>query len=141
MGAGKLMLDTNIVSYLLKKSDHIQPYLPHLGGKLLFLPFICVGEMFLWAETAGWGQKRRAELEERLRNYAVVPYDHEIARAYARIAAERKRNGHPISLHDAWIAACAVRHGVPLVTHNARDFTGITGLRIITEYPAGEESL
>lgn len=68
-----------------------------------------------------------------LRNYVVVPYDHEIARSYARVAAERKRAGKPISLHDAWIAACAVRHGVPLVTHNARDFADISALALITE--------
>jgi predicted nucleic acid-binding protein len=134
MDTRKLMLDTNIVSYLFKKSDFGRPYYRHLDGKLLFLPFISVGEIFLWAESAGWGQRRRIEMEERLRNYIVVPYDHEIARSYARIAAERKRNGRPISLHDAWIAACAVRHAVPLVTHNADDFVGITGLNVITEY-------
>jgi tRNA(fMet)-specific endonuclease VapC len=134
---GKLMLDTNIVSYLLKKSDFARPYLPHLIGKILFLSFISVGELFLWAESAGWGPKRRSQLEERLRNYVVVPCDHEIARSYARIAAERKRNGRPIDLHDAWIAACAVRHGVPLVTHNAKDFEGITSLKILTENKGG----
>jgi predicted nucleic acid-binding protein len=133
MKTGKLMLDTNIVSYLLKKNEIVRPYLQHFSGKLLFLPFISVGELFLWAESAGWGQKRRAELEERLRNYVVVPYDHEIARLYAQIAAERKRNGRPIGLHDAWIAACAVRHGVPLATHNAKDFEGISALEILTE--------
>lgn len=137
MKAGKLMLDTNIVSYLLKKNDLIRPYLRYFSGNLLFLPFISVGELYLWAESAGWGQKRRAELEERLRNYVVVPYDHEIARHYARIAAERKRNGRPIGLHDAWIAACATRHGVPLVTHNAKDFEGIDSLEILTEKEDG----
>ena len=137
MDTGKLMLDTNIVSYILKKSDFARPYLPHLKGKLLFLSFISIGELFLWAESARWGQKRRAELEEKLRNYIVVPYDHKIARSYARIAAERKRNGRPLTLHDAWIAACAVRHDVPLVTHNAKDFMGITALEVITEKVEG----
>ena len=127
------MLDTNIVSYLLKESDFVRPYLSHLNGKLLFLPFISVGELYLWAESAGWGRKRRSQLEERLRNYVIVPYDHEIARSYARIVAERRRSGRPIGLHDAWIAACAVRHGVPLVTHNAKDFEGIRSLEILTE--------
>jgi tRNA(fMet)-specific endonuclease VapC len=137
MKTGKLILDTNIVSYLLKKSDFVRPYLSHLSGKLLFLSFISVGELFLWAESAGWGQKRLSQLEERLRNYVIVPYDHEIARSYARIAAERKRNGRPIDLHDAWIAAFAVRHGVPLVTHNAKDFEGISSLQILTEKKGG----
>lgn len=138
MDSGKLMLDTNIVSYLLKKSDFARPYRQHLRGKLLFLPFISVGELFFWAESGGWGEKRRAELEEKLRNYVVVPYDHDIARSYARIAAERKRNGRPITFNDAWIAACAVRHRVPLVTHNAKDFVGITALEVITEKVEGD---
>ena len=139
MDSEKLMLDTNIVSYLFKKSDFVRPYFRHLSGRLLFLPFISVGELFLWAESAGWGQVRRAAMEEKLRNYIIVPYDHEIARFYARIAAERKSNGRPITLHDAWIAACAVRHGVPLVTHNAKDFEGITSLQIITEKTADQQ--
>lgn len=137
MDTRKLILDTNIVSYILKKSPFARPYLPHLRGKLLFLSFISVGELFLWAESGDWGQQRRMKLEEELRNYAVIPYDHEIARSYARIAAECKRNGRSIGLHDAWIAACAVRHGVPLVTHNAKDFEGITSLEVITEQAEG----
>lgn len=43
------------------------------------------------------------------------------------------RDRKPISLHDAWITACAVRHSVPLVTHNAKDFDGISSLAMITE--------
>lgn len=132
----KLMLDTNIVSYLFKKSDIVRPYLPYIEGKLLFLSFISVGELFLWAEIAGWGEKRRTQLEARLHNYVVVPYDYEIARCYGRVAAERRRNGRPISLHDAWIAACAVRHAIPLVTHNPVDFEGISTLKAITERPS-----
>ena len=137
MAPGKRMLDTNIVSYLLKDSDLARPYLRHLKDNLLFLPFIAVGELYYWAESAGWGQQRRAELEDRLRLYTIVPYDDAIARCYARIAAERRRQGRPISLHDAWIAACAVRHSVPLVTHNAQDFEGIIALEIITEKSTG----
>ena len=133
MDSGKLMLDTNIISYLFKESAFIQPYLRHLAGKRLFLPFICVGELFHWAESAKWGKRRRDEMEKKLCNYSIVPYDYEIARTYGKIAAERKRNGRPITLHDAWIAACAVRHGIPLVTHNAKDFDGIASLKIITE--------
>jgi len=72
-------------------------------------------------------------LETRLRNYIVIPYDREIARSYGLVAAERKRAGKPISLNDAWIAACAVRHGVPLVTHNRKDFSGIAALRLISQ--------
>jgi tRNA(fMet)-specific endonuclease VapC len=68
-----------------------------------------------------------------LRNFLVVPYDHEIAKSYARVLVERQSRGRRISFNDAWIAACAVRHVVSLVTHNAKDFEGIAGLDLITE--------
>jgi tRNA(fMet)-specific endonuclease VapC len=80
-----------------------------------------------------WGDRRRKLLETTLRNFVVVPYDHDVARCYGRLVTERETQGRRIQPNDAWIAACAVRHAVPLVTHNAKDFEGITSLDIITE--------
>lgn len=132
MNDTKIVLDTNIVSYLMKGGALAEAYEPHVRGRLLAIAFITVGEMYFGAENKSWGEKNRKELETNLRNYVVIPYDHEIARCYGRLMAERKRNGLPIAPNDAWIAACAVRHSVPLVTHNAKDFKGITSLDVIT---------
>jgi tRNA(fMet)-specific endonuclease VapC len=109
-------------------------YAPRLEGKLLAISFITVGEMYYGAEKRQWGVQKRKQLETTLRNFVVVPYDHEIARCYGRLVAERERQGKPITCADAWIAACAVRHDVPLVTHNANHFENITNLQVITEY-------
>ena len=62
----------------------------------------------------------------------MVPYDHEIARCYGRLVAERRKRGSAISANGAWIAVCAVRPPVALITHNASDFEDIAGLRIVT---------
>jgi tRNA(fMet)-specific endonuclease VapC len=133
MSSAKVVLDTNVVSYLQKGGALAEAYLPHVQGKLLAISFITVGELYYGAEHANWGEPRRKALETTLRNFVVIPYDHEIARQYGRLVAERNRNGQPIAPNDAWIAACAARHGIPLVTHNAKDFVGISELRIITE--------
>ncbi|MFZ2208146.1 MAG: type II toxin-antitoxin system VapC family toxin [Porticoccaceae bacterium] len=132
----KTILDTNIVSYLMKGGPLAEAYAPHVQGKLLAIAFITVGEMYFGAENKNWGETKRKELETTLRNFVVIPYDHEIARCYGRLMAERMRSGRPIGPNDAWIAACATRHAVPLVTHNAKDFEGIMSLSIITEKPA-----
>jgi tRNA(fMet)-specific endonuclease VapC len=132
MNGAKVILDTNIVSYLMKGSPLAEAYAPHLQGKLQAISFITVGEMYFGAENNNWGEKKRKQLETTLRNFVVIPYDHEISLYYGRIMAERKRAGHQISPNDAWIAACAVRHSVALVTHNAKDFEGITALSVIT---------
>jgi len=133
MSGAKIILDTCIVSYLMKGGPLAEAYLPHIQGRLLAISFITVGEMYFGAENRNWGNKKRSVLETTLRNFVVIPYDHEIARCYGRLVAERKHNGKPIAPNDAWIAACAVRHAVPLVTHNAKDFMGITALDVITE--------
>ena len=33
----------------------------------------------------------------------------------------------------SWIAATALRHGIPIVTHNRQHFEGISGLTVISE--------
>ncbi|MEA3359590.1 MAG: type II toxin-antitoxin system VapC family toxin [Thermodesulfobacteriota bacterium] len=133
MSSAKIILDTCIVSYLMKGGPLAEAYALHTQGRLLAISFITVGEMYFGAENRNWGNKKRRALETTLRNFVVIPYDHEIARCYGRLVAERKHNGEPIAPNDAWIAACAVRHAVPLVTHNAKDFMGITALDVITE--------
>ena len=134
MTSPKLIIDTNILSYIMRGHELAGLYVPHLQGKLLAISFITVGEMYYGAEKGRWGEQKRKQLETTLRNFIVVPFDHEIARCYGRLVAKRERQGMPISCADAWIAACAIRHEVSLVTHNAKDFENIANLQVITEY-------
>lgn len=133
MSTAKIVLDTNIVSYLMKGAPIAARYKPHLQGKLLSISFITVGELYFGAENRNWGKQKRMQLEATLRNFVVIPYDNEIARCYGRLVSERKKQGMPIAPNDAWIAACAVRHNVPLATHNAKDFAGIFLLAVVNE--------
>jgi tRNA(fMet)-specific endonuclease VapC len=133
MNDAKIILDTNVVSYLMKGGPLAEAYAPHVQGKLVSITFITVGELYFGAENKNWGKNKRNHLEMTLRNFVVIPYDHEIARCYGRLVAERRHAGKQISHNDAWIAACAIRHNVPLLTHDSKDFTGISLLQVITE--------
>lgn len=128
-----LLLDTNIVSYIMKGAPLAKLYENHLSNKTLAISFVTVGELWAGAEHGGWGDKKRAQLESSIRNFVVVPYDYEIAKKYGEITAHRKRIGRPISFADAWIAACALRHNITLVTHNKKDFDDIPHLPLISE--------
>ncbi len=132
MNTGKVIADTNVVSYLMKGTDLGQRYKRHVVGKVIGIVFVTVAELYYDAERNNWGEKKRKQLEENLKNYVVLPYNNEIARVYARVVKEREREGRPISFPDAWIAATALWHNLPLVTHD-QDFSGISGLQIITE--------
>jgi predicted nucleic acid-binding protein len=53
-----------------------------------------------------------------------------------KMSAGAQLRGRPRPQNDAWIAACCVRHGVPLVTLNTKDFAPFAehdGLVLLTE--------
>jgi len=39
--------------------------------------------------------------------------------------------GRPIAPGDAWVAAVATRHGLPLLTHNRKHFEALPGLALV----------
>ena len=126
-----LVLDTNIVSYLMKGHSFAEPYRKHLEGHTLAISFMTVGELYEGAYRQRWGKPKMAALAAQVRNYLVIPYSRRTCELWGRIRAERKRQ--PVSVDDAWIAATALSHDRPLVTHNPEHFAGITGLKLITE--------
>jgi tRNA(fMet)-specific endonuclease VapC len=128
-----LIVDTDVVSFLLKGDTRAQLYRPHLQDKTLALSFMTVAELYQWAYVRNWGERKLTRLEERLHRYVIVPFDNELCKQWASICVQRQRLGRPISVQDAWIAATALRHNCPLVTHNGDDFAGIAGLEVISE--------
>ena len=61
--------------------------------------------------------------------------DASLCRKWAEVVEQVRRNGFKIEPADAWIAATALQFGVPLVTHNRKDYAAVNGLRLISEAP------
>ena len=127
-----ILLDTDIVSFLLKGDSRADTYAPLLQGNRLVLSFMTVAELYQWAAVRKWGARRLAQLEHTLTSYLVVPVDIEMCRIWGKLRAERQSVGRPMSPQDAWIASTALRHGLPLITHNTKDYQGIAGLDLRT---------
>ena len=125
-----VLLDTNIVSFLMRGDSRAEAYRSHLEGKTLAVSFMTVAELYEGAYRKQWGAARMAGLDAQLKNYLVVPYSPRVCLCWGQIRAERKHQ--PISVDDAWIAAVALAYDCPLVTHNPADFANINGLKIIT---------
>ena len=89
MNGARVIVDTNVVSYLMRGGSLARRYRPHLQGRLSAIAFVTVGELYFGAEKAEWGANRRQDLETTLRSFIVVPYDQEVARCYARLLARR----------------------------------------------------
>ena len=127
-----ILIDTDIASFIFKGSTYADPYLPLLQGHQLALSFMTVAKLFQWAIMRQWGDLRLAQLEEYLLNYLVIPTDRPLCRQWAKVRGDRQSIGRPISPQDAWIAATALRHNLPLVTHNIKDFLNISNLKLLT---------
>jgi predicted nucleic acid-binding protein len=125
-----VLLDTNVFSYILKNDTRAQLYRKHLDRKRPALCFMTLAELFQWAREKNWGPRRVDDLKQRLSAYVILHSDEQTAWEYAGVRATK---GRPINPGDAWIAAAALRHALPLVTHNRKDFEHIPGLVVISE--------
>jgi tRNA(fMet)-specific endonuclease VapC len=117
-----VLLDTNVASFLHPKkrnSPQRTAYAPELLGQTLALSFQSVAELLHWAEEKRWGPRQREALDRFIERFVVVPFDTELARAWARVMTHSRSIGRRLEAGDAWIAATALRHGLRLVTHDA----------------------
>jgi hypothetical protein len=94
----------------------------------LFTTAICEAEILYGVALLPAGRRRTA-LEESVTaifreefSGRVLPFDSAAARAFAEIAARRRRSGRPVSAFDAQIAAIAQSRGADVATRNEEDF-------------------
>lgn len=106
-----------------------------MQGRLVALAFVTVGELLFWAEKRKWGARRVADLHARLRSTVIVPYDLALCETYGKLKAKLQETGKVVADNDLWIAACAIRHSIPLVTNNRAHFEGMPDLVVISEAP------
>lgn len=131
-----VVLDTDVFSYLLKAGDKKGDlYKPHVQGKTIAVTFVTVGELFYGADKKKWGKKKLALLQQRLKSAVIVPYDAQVCRTYGTLKNTLRSAGRVLSDNDLWIAACAIRHGLPLISNNRKHFHDIPGLALISEAP------
>ena len=131
-----MLLDTDAFSYMMKPGDSRgEIYRQKVHNKLLCVCFITIGELLFGAYKRKWGHTKLEHLKSRLRSVVTVPYDMAVCQSYAEIKTRLEISGKPIPDNDLWIAACAIRHSIPLVSNNRAHFERISELILITEAP------
>ena len=63
-----------------------------------------------------------------------APKSQQAAEVYAQIVSSRSRQGRPIAVEDAQIAAIALSADLELATRNIKDFLGIEELKLVNPW-------
>ena len=127
-----VVIDTDIFSFFFKRDSRRELYLDEVIGRQLCLSFMSVAELRKWAIVRNRGRRRRDSLESALRRYVILPYDDAMAHHWAEVSARRQNLGRPISCGDCWIASSALRHNLPLISHNGEHYQDIPNLHVVS---------
>jgi predicted nucleic acid-binding protein len=114
-------------------------YRQRIEGRQLCVCFVTVGELLFGAYKNKWNTEKLEHLKERLRSVVIVPFDFAVCQTYAELKTKLQSSGRSVADNDLWIAACAVRHSIALVSNNRTHFEGIPGLILISEAPVIRE--
>ena len=128
-------MDTDVFSFYLKGDTRASLYDKHTKVRKLALSFVTVGELLTWSRHRGWGSAKTAEMERRIGLTGVIPYDMALCQTYAELNAKLLKAGRPMRDNDLWIAATAIRHSIPLISHNRKHYDAIPDLVLISETP------
>jgi hypothetical protein len=133
-----IVLDTNVISELMatEPDDGVLEWTAGKPPTSLFTTTVTEAEILFGIRLLPKGKRRdlieaaAAALFDRLFGGRVLPFGRDAASAYARILADRRRRGSPMSTLDAQIAGVARAMSAELATRNTADFGGC-GIHLI----------
>jgi tRNA(fMet)-specific endonuclease VapC len=128
----KLLLDTNICIYLIKKKPpsvlrHFEAYAAGTIG----ISSITVAELEFGVHKSHYPSQNQQALEQFLLPLVILNFDQEAARAYGKLRAVLEARGRVIGALDMLIAAHALSQNLQLATNNVREFSRVRGLKVL----------
>ena len=132
------LLDTNVLSELRRKNPDkgVVEWFANRPASTLFLSVLTLGELRKGIEKIQDPIRNTALtdwLETDLPNFftgRILSIDSEVADTWGRLTAMHTR---PLPAIDSLLGATASKHGLRMVTRNARDFEGL-GIEVINPW-------
>jgi len=125
----RYLLDTNVLSDFARGERTVTARLRQEAPLQLAVSVITELEVeYGLARNPDLAPRVREAMRTLLNTISVLPFEHEDARVAAQLCASLNSKGMPIGAYDLLMAACALRRGLKIVTHNAREFIRVGGL-------------
>ena len=125
----KYLLDTNVLSDFSCGEQGVMARLRQEAPLQLAVSAITELEIeYGLARNPNLAPRVREAIRMLLNMISVLPFEREDARVAAQLRASLNSQGTPIGAYDVLLAACALRRGLKIVTHNPRDFGRVGGL-------------
>ena len=111
-----MILDTNALSAFVDGEPSVGATLSRQAAAAI--PVIVLGEFRYGIANSRHRSTYEAWLDSQLPHFEILPVTEETAVAYAALRVELKRLGRPIPANDAWIAALALQHRLPVLSRD-----------------------
>jgi tRNA(fMet)-specific endonuclease VapC len=111
-----MILDTNALAAFVDGDAAVGAILGRQARAAI--PVIVLGEFRYGVAESRHRAEYEAWLSSYLAQFDILPVTDETATAYAALRLALKRSGRPIPANDAWIAALAIQHGLPVLSRD-----------------------
>ena len=111
-----MILDTNALSAFVDGDAGVGEVLRRQPRAAI--PVIVLGEFRYGLAESRHHATYEAWLDSQLTYFDILPITDETAIAYAALRVVLKRSGRPIPANDAWIAALALQHRLPVLSRD-----------------------
>jgi tRNA(fMet)-specific endonuclease VapC len=120
-----VILDTNALSAFVDGDAGVGDVLRRQSRAAI--PVIVLGEFRYGVAESRHRAAYESWLDSQLPHFDILAATDETTIAYAALRVALKRSGHPIPANDAWIAALALQHRLPILSRD-HHFDVVPGL-------------
>ena len=116
-----VLCDTNIIIEFYKGNPVIVDSLKSIGQQAIAVSIVTSGELI-------YGALNKKELSRIKKDLKVLDIDKQVCDQFIELMTTYSLS-HNLGVPDAFIAATAIAHDIPMYTLNKRDFKDIQGLK------------
>ena len=114
-----ILIDSNVLIAIERKKVDVSSFIRGREDEEMFLSVVSASELLhgvYHAKEPGIRSKRRAFVEAVLSAFPVLEIDLATARSHAQLWSDLEEEGIMVGLHDSWLAATCLAHGLAIVT-------------------------